>query len=167
MNHLRDRLKKQGGFTMVELLIVVAIIAILVAVSIPMMNNALERSRHAVDQANIRDAVALAATKLLADEVKWGTKTSVTYDYVVKDNIGTLVEGTKDSGTAGVESQCECASSSAGDNATAEKGVGTGRHLQVTVTKATTVDGEPTVKASWTKASSGSDSSDDSDDSGG
>ena len=50
MEKLKAKLKKQGGFTMVELLIVVAIIAILVAVSIPMMNSALEKSREAVDQ---------------------------------------------------------------------------------------------------------------------
>ena len=60
MEKLKAKLKKRGGFTMVELLIVVAIIAILVAVSIPMMNQALERSRHAVDQENVRDALALA-----------------------------------------------------------------------------------------------------------
>ena len=58
MNHLRDRLKKQGGFTMVELLIVVAIIAILIAISIPMFNAALERAREATDAANERAAKA-------------------------------------------------------------------------------------------------------------
>ncbi len=67
MENLKAKLKKQGGFTMVELLIVVAIIAILVAVSIPMMNSALEKSREAVDQANYRDAVALASMKYLTD----------------------------------------------------------------------------------------------------
>nr|WP_325204156.1 type II secretion system protein [uncultured Oscillibacter sp.] len=67
MENLKAKLKKQGGFTMVELLIVVAIIAILVAVSIPMMNSALEKSREAVDQANYRDAIALASVKYMTD----------------------------------------------------------------------------------------------------
>lgn len=67
MEQLKAKLKKQGGFTMVELLIVVAIIAILVAVSIPMMNSALEKSREAVDQANYRDAIALASVKYMTD----------------------------------------------------------------------------------------------------
>lgn len=56
------KLKKQNGFTLVEMLIVVAIIAILIAVSIPMVGSALERSRVAVDQANERDAQSLAVT---------------------------------------------------------------------------------------------------------
>ena len=36
MNNLKAKLKKQGGFTLIEMLIVVAIIAILIAVSIPL-----------------------------------------------------------------------------------------------------------------------------------
>ena len=46
--------KNNKGFTLIEMLIVVAIIAILVAVSIPMVNNSLERSREATDEANER-----------------------------------------------------------------------------------------------------------------
>lgn len=59
------KLKKQNGFTLVEMLIVVAIIAILIAVSIPMVGSALERSRVAVDEANERDAISLAAVWFL------------------------------------------------------------------------------------------------------
>lgn len=54
MNNLKAKLKKQGGFTLIEMLIVVAIIAILIAVSIPLVNNALERAREATDAANER-----------------------------------------------------------------------------------------------------------------
>ena len=80
MEKLKAKLKKRGGFTMVELLIVVAIIAILVAVSIPMMNQALERSRHAVDQANVRDALALAMVESVTDP-KPITTTGQKYTY--------------------------------------------------------------------------------------
>ena len=46
------------GFTLAELLIVVAIIAVLVAISIPIFTSQLEKSREAVDAANIRAAYA-------------------------------------------------------------------------------------------------------------
>ena len=46
------------GFTLMEMLIVVAIIAILVAIAIPVLNSALEKSREAADAGNIRSAYA-------------------------------------------------------------------------------------------------------------
>ncbi len=49
---LKDNHKK--GFTIAELLIVVAIIAVLVAIAIPVFNKQLEKSRRAVDMANAR-----------------------------------------------------------------------------------------------------------------
>ena len=48
------------GFTLAELLIVVAIIAVLVAVAIPTFSNQLEKSRQAVDISNLRGAYAAA-----------------------------------------------------------------------------------------------------------
>ena len=51
-------MKKNKGFTLMEMLIVVAIIAILVAIAIPVLSGALEKSREAADAANIRSAYA-------------------------------------------------------------------------------------------------------------
>lgn len=145
MEKLKAKLKKQGGFTMVELLIVVAIIAILVAVSIPMMNSTLEKSRHAVDQANERDAIALAATKILADEVNWGTGDSVTYYYHVDNqHIGSL-----DETGPGVDSQCTCSPG----GTTAANGIGDNKTLSVTITKATGTDKNPTFVVNWSDKS--------------
>lgn len=49
---------KNKGFTLAELLIVVAIIAVLVAISIPIFSKQLEKSRDATSVANIRSAYA-------------------------------------------------------------------------------------------------------------
>ena len=46
------------GFTLAELLIVVAIIAVLVAIAIPVFTSQLEKSREATDVANVRSAYA-------------------------------------------------------------------------------------------------------------
>lgn len=50
--------KNREGFTLAELLIVVAIIAVLTAIAIPIFTNQLEKSREATDLANVRSAYA-------------------------------------------------------------------------------------------------------------
>lgn len=55
------------GFTLAELLIVVAIIAVLVAISIPIFTSQLEKSRDSVSVANIRAAYAEASVAVLTD----------------------------------------------------------------------------------------------------
>lgn len=53
-------MNKNKGFTLTELLIVVAIIGILVAISIPIFNAKLEESREAYDIATMRSAASAA-----------------------------------------------------------------------------------------------------------
>ena len=50
-------LRKNRGFTLAELLIVVAIIAVLVAVSIPIFTAKLEKSREETDIANMSPVI--------------------------------------------------------------------------------------------------------------
>ena len=51
------------GFTLMEMLIVVAIIAVLVAIAIPVLTGQLNKANEATDAANIRVAYANAAVK--------------------------------------------------------------------------------------------------------
>ena len=57
------KLTNKKGFTLMEMLIVVAIIAILVAVAIPVLTGQLDKANQATDAANIRVAYANAAVE--------------------------------------------------------------------------------------------------------
>ena len=70
------------GFTLMEMLIVVAIIAVLVAIMIPTFSGILERSRETADIANIRSAYAEAIVSYLND----GKAVTVTVDATQTEN---------------------------------------------------------------------------------
>ena len=60
--------KNNKGFTLAELLIVIAIIAVLVAISIPIFSSQLEKAREATDLANVRAAYAEVMAAAITDE---------------------------------------------------------------------------------------------------
>ena len=62
------RTKNKKGFTLAELLLVVAIIAVLVAISIPIFTAQLEKSREATDMSNLRAAYAECSAAVMTGE---------------------------------------------------------------------------------------------------
>ena len=64
----RGKVRDSKGFTLAELLIVVAIIAILVVISIPIFSGRLESARESTDKANERAAKAAMVTEYLEDQ---------------------------------------------------------------------------------------------------
>ena len=93
------KMTNKKGFTLAELLIVVAIIAVLVAIAIPVFTTQLERSREATDMSNIRAAYAEA----VADYLGGGAATSAsaqvktiqqqTKGWNISHNLYTRVDG--------------------------------------------------------------------------
>jgi len=64
---LRKKLNNKKGFTLMEMLIVVAIIVILLAIAIPSFNSALTKSKVAADEANVRAWYAEQMVTLMTD----------------------------------------------------------------------------------------------------
>ena len=70
--------KNNKGFTLAELLIVVAIIAVLTAIAIPVFTTQLEKSREATDMSNIRAAYAEVMAGYLGNGASTSTNTTAT-----------------------------------------------------------------------------------------
>ena len=80
----KTRNRANGGFTLVEMLIVVAIIAVLLVVSLPLVSASIDKARLAADAANERAAKAAAMSTYLFN----GVAEHETYFY---KSDGTLV----------------------------------------------------------------------------
>ena len=78
---MKKKWTKSSGFTLAELLIVVAIIAVLVAISIPIFTSQLEKAREATDLSDVRSAYAEVMMAAISDD------TTATYS---KDSSQTI-----------------------------------------------------------------------------
>ncbi len=110
MRKLIAKIREKKGFTLAELLIVVAIIAVLVAIAIPIFTTQLEKSRDGVSVANIRSAYAEAASSYLANSGATASVTegNVTYNPTAKTVTvtGVQLKGTSE-GWSGLNAQLD------------------------------------------------------------
>lgn len=98
-----EKKRNRKGFTLAELLIVVAIIAVLVAIAIPVFTTQLEKSRESTDIANLRGAYAAGTTAALTGtygQNDLGDKTSLNYDPGVDGSLTTSAGAAIGQGTA-------------------------------------------------------------------
>ncbi len=129
-------MKDNKGFTLAELLIVVAIIAVLVAVSIPIFTSRLEKAREATDVANLRAAYAAGVAEFLSDDGAGGKS----YGYDASQ--GKLVDGAGDACGKGTATGGGTADITFGDYTYTENSNVAGKSITVTIT----TDGVVTVK---------------------
>lgn len=69
--NLMAKIKKKLGFTLVEMLIVIAIIAVLVSVVTPVINISLTKANAAANAANLRSVMGQASTLMVSGAVKF------------------------------------------------------------------------------------------------
>lgn len=77
---MKKLFKNKKGFTLMEMLIVVAIIVILVAVSMPVFSSQLTKAKDAADDANERAAKAVAVAEYLNADTTFPAGTPYYYD---------------------------------------------------------------------------------------
>ena len=84
---MKKMMKNRKGFTLMEMLIVVAIIAILVIIAIPTFNSALAKARAATDVANIRSGYAAAQVEAMTEGLKdKDSKDVTTVTYILQQD---------------------------------------------------------------------------------
>ena len=89
------KIKNSKGFTLMEMLIVVAIIAVLIAIAIPTFTTSLNKARVATDEANIRSGYASLMAEILTNQydVEAGKAENVTEQVFYLQKDGTVAAG--------------------------------------------------------------------------
>ena len=136
---MRSTIKKNDkGFTLMEMLTVVAIIAVLVAIAIPTFTSSLNKAKTATDAANIRAGYASAMLKVLESDMD-AAKADVT--------DGTVFYLQKDGTVATTDTNAYvCKGASATDVDVAGQGVTWAKDNKITYTY-TTADGKVAIAA--------------------
>ena len=132
---MKNLLKKvrgdKKGFTLAELLVVVAIIGILVAISVPLFTAQLGKARKATNQANMRAAKAAAVAEYISDESSNGNTKGYTYD-LKAGTVSSIEDAAPNAGAVEIDN--------AASNVTYNE-----IKVYVTVDKTTVTDGKTTT----------------------
>ena len=88
------KIKNSKGFTLMEMLIVVAIIAVLVAIAIPTFTTSLNKARVATDEANIRSGYAAVMADVLTNQISTESTVEGKTDNATDMTYTLLVDGT-------------------------------------------------------------------------
>ncbi len=140
---MKKMMKNRKGFTLMEMLIVVAIIAILIIIAIPTFNSALAKARAATDVANIRSGYAAALVEAMTNGVD-KTDTNNTY-YLLKDgSVSNAAADATNRYTTQGESKNATANTTIGGKFEVNGTVKWEKNYNVSYT-VTDVDGVPTV----------------------
>ena len=137
------RKNNKKGFTLAELLIVVAIIAVLVAIAIPVFTNQLEKSREATDEANTRSLYAETVAAVLAEDASATTTLKDATLTVEKDNTTGICTGTATLKLAQQKEGLEGGATSINIGGVDVTGWGVGKTVTITVKSDGTA---PTIK---------------------
>lgn len=133
-DRLMKKLNNKKGFTLAELLIVVAIIAVLVAISIPIFTSQLEKSRESTDAANARAAYAeMMASAVMGESC---TEDNASYKISTSGTEGSFVYTAE---IPCVQTQDDWQNTSIKDIAglVPPTGVGSGKKIVITYTQST------------------------------
>lgn len=96
-NKIKQLLKKEGGFTLVELLAVIVILGIIIAISVPMIGNVINKAQADADENE--EALVLDAAEmyfLQSDETEVDTNTLKLEKYLKADYDGASITFTED-----------------------------------------------------------------------
>ncbi len=127
--------RRKKGFTLAELLIVLAIIAVLTAIAVPLFSTQIDKARVAVDEANARSASSMAEAHYLMNHID-ETDPIIYYFKIEGGNlviIGHSAPSTPSTGYEDAEKDCKLGGAASASEDFAQSKKYSGKQLTVTV----------------------------------
>ena len=139
--------KMKKGFTLAELLIVVAIIAVLTAIAVPLFVTSLNKAQNAADDANVSSLRSVAVVYILnLEKGDEDYKNVYTFTDDTKTEVNGIAEGLI--ATANVDAKGNFTNIALKVDKTAKEGVTTAAGVKTVTAKITAVDLETAMFAS-------------------